>query len=504
MDYKNNRLIFIALIALLIPGCGGGGGGNGDSGKAAGNDGPDGVWRGTLTVDAMVYDDFFAIFDGGYFIGYSESAGELVEGYLAVNNSALSGTLSEYQIPGTYVSDIEVTGAIESGQTFTASSGVGIIFDLTFDDLYNRTASFEKLAGTWVHQNAGYILTTTIQLDGSFAAVDTAGCSFSGMVSIPDVQRNGYKLTYNAKNCGSGNGSYSGMAVLDDLDVTDDVMHIVAKGPSVAFAGVAQKQDDPPGFHYRTTNALRTINDGDYLEYNVTGQVANNIGQLSIVTGLMRVEWFDDQLAEPLSGVSTIPVLREVTTLTLDQEATTYTSVRYLQQQPNGLKVLAFSGVPDLLWAGSDSAPDDGAALMGFTSMPSPVPTSAERLYTFPIWEGCQDAPVCASKLMTFNDFRVFVSDAPIMTDLGGFSSIYIGYSSGGFSPDVSTMPALVDIRGYCDSTSAHFDGAMFVFPQIGVVYWENSCTALDGSGYSSTLTGSLSATNIDIPETIP
>jgi hypothetical protein len=210
-------------------GSGSTGGDTGGDGNTGGSDPvitgkiTDGIWIGTYTINGTDTDFDVVIYDNQLF-GFTSSLG--YEGVLTLDNTSISGTLNEYintgelsgtvSIDGTVVENTSITGSLgDAGATFAT-------FELSMDALYDRTASGSKIAGTWLITAGTYTLTFVIMDYGTFDGSDTSGCIFEGEYSVPDASHNIYQITYMVSNCGSNNGDYSGLALLDDYDAGTD------------------------------------------------------------------------------------------------------------------------------------------------------------------------------------------------------------------------------------------------------------------------------------------
>ena len=486
-------------VLMLLVACSGGGSNNNteivNSGSANDVQNPDGIWQGSITVNSVIYDDAFAVILDDYFIGYSEAAGEFLEGQLTIDGELVNGVLTQYQLSGTLVGNSSFSGSFENQSSVLLTSSTGISFTLSYNSLHQRSVSFTNLVGTWRYTESSYALTMTIRTDGSFNASDNVGCLFDGFFSIPDSNRNTYNITYDATYCGSENGTYNGLAAFGDGVSSNELVHIAVSDSNHAFAGSIEKQGGPP-LIIRSTNELHTIENGDYLEFDVMGQAILSLGTpLVAVSGTLRIEWFIDAIPEPFNGPAITPVLREVSTLQLDNGIPSATTTRYLQQDIDGLKLLAVLDGAEYYWVTHEAAALND--LQGFYYLTSPVFPGNYGMANHKFLHDCDTGIVCAGTAMFVSESQSLLGNLDITTPLGRFDALRIDYDGYVDSLAMVTNTAL-DIRNSCDPTNANYFGSLYLFPEVGIVSLENICSAVDGTGYS--IIANLSDTNIATP----
>ena len=191
----------------------------------------DGIWIGTYTINGTDTDFDVVIYDNQLF-GFTSSLG--YEGVLTLDNTSISGTLNEYintgelsgtvSIDGTVVENTSITGSLgDAGATFAT-------FELSMDELYDRTASLQKVVGNWSITIGSYTLTFSISDNGTFDGFDGT-CYFNGDIAAPNTSHNIYQISYIVSSCGSLNGDYSGLALLDDY--RDDNDKLIVDGALV-------------------------------------------------------------------------------------------------------------------------------------------------------------------------------------------------------------------------------------------------------------------------------
>lgn len=497
MKLHNLRIILILFFFVLLSACIDGGG-NGEKDDL--NSGPsarlsaDGIWRGSVLIDSVSYDDVFVVINDGYLFGYSESAGELFKGNLGIGGDAVNGNLSQFQLAGTFTGRTNFTGTLESQVSLELSSDTDISFTLSYDDIYERSVALPNLEGTWVHTGPSYSLTTTFQSNGAFDASDSNGCTYNGSFNLPDPNRNAFQISFTASNCGNRNSLYQGFVVLDDDAGTNDLIHIITAGSNYAFAHSAQNESP---IIQRSTDELRAINSGDFFEYSVSGQYAQVVGTPTPVTGTLRIEWFADSLTAPLGSGGTIPVIRESTTLDLGGGIPIASTIRYFQQDTatGVLQLLAISDGTQNLWVSTENAELNNLQPIDYFNSPVQSTPGTVRDVNFDVFSGCDTpSPTCAAQEATVFDERTYAGESAITTAFGRFNVLRVDYQ-GAFN---STLSNLLDVRGSCDANNGNFFGSFFSFPEVGVLFWENSCTASTGGGYS--ISASLTDTNVPLP----
>ena len=88
-------------------------------------------------------------------------------------------------------------------------------FSLSYDDVYQRAASLQEIAGVYTaSEYDGYTLTITVHDDGQLDGSDTRGCVLMDDVSVPDAAKNVYRAVASASNCGALDGQYDGILSL--------------------------------------------------------------------------------------------------------------------------------------------------------------------------------------------------------------------------------------------------------------------------------------------------
>ncbi len=227
----HNRLLPIVTItgSSLMVGCGGNSGGSCGYGSSYGSSGGcaappiitgDGYYEGTLTsqgnpsptpVVAIIADNgdgAIAGQDGTYYrLNVSLPRNNVTGTYFGLSQGAnfpngtqaTSGSISAVASPNLSGTVTDQTGATES-------------LAFSFDTVYNLGSSLAPLAGTWSYTNPnGFNLTATIRPDGTFSAIDSNSCTYSGAFSLIDPNFNAYGESY-IRSCGGVNVTFTGLA----------------------------------------------------------------------------------------------------------------------------------------------------------------------------------------------------------------------------------------------------------------------------------------------------
>lgn len=152
-------------------------------------------------------------------------ANEHYAGFVAVSGMSLSGTFTEYSgRQGAFVGfdgtstislDGEVTERDGMSGTYTGDVDEGR-FALTYNAAYEEGSSLDRLSGIWSYSEAssgGAVYTITLEFDdgGQLFGTDTAGCVFSGQMTIIDARYAAYRATVNVSTCAEADGDYTGL-----------------------------------------------------------------------------------------------------------------------------------------------------------------------------------------------------------------------------------------------------------------------------------------------------
>jgi hypothetical protein len=95
--------------------------------------------------------------------------------------------------------------------TIAFQTGAAESLLLNFDAVYNLGSSLATLAGTWSYTANGFSLTATIRPDGTFSAIDSNSCSYTGAFDLIDPYFNAYGESY-TRSCNGVNETFTGLA----------------------------------------------------------------------------------------------------------------------------------------------------------------------------------------------------------------------------------------------------------------------------------------------------
>ncbi|PCI67329.1 MAG: hypothetical protein COB38_09555 [Gammaproteobacteria bacterium] len=145
------------------------------------------------------------------------------------SNNLFTGIIYSSQTVSANAELTSVNGNSISGN-YSSSLASGIFSGIADINLYSRSSSFEKLEGVWV--DAFYtdligITTWVIQNNGAFEITSSFGCFLSGNFSLMDSTKNEYEYNATMQPCLGFSGNFSGFAVLDSVNNTDDRMTLV-------------------------------------------------------------------------------------------------------------------------------------------------------------------------------------------------------------------------------------------------------------------------------------
>lgn len=220
------------LASLALTACGGGssGSGPGTNPPVTINADPGGIWYGI--AENITLGETLDV------VGVSVSSGELrfiddrgvqYYGSMQVSGNTYNASfravapLGEYFLNGSSVLTGTMTGTIIERSSlqgaYQLSTGERGTVSLLYNDLYQRSSSLGRLAGTWID---AYNDTYSVDSMGRIFAQDSAGCVYNGTAAVINTSYNAYRVNLTVSNCGAVNGSYSGLGVVDDWQVVGD------------------------------------------------------------------------------------------------------------------------------------------------------------------------------------------------------------------------------------------------------------------------------------------
>jgi hypothetical protein len=228
MSFQNRLLPIVTITgSSLMVGCGGNYGESCGYGSSYGSSGGcaapiitgDGYYEGTLTIQgnpqptpvvAIIADNGDGAIsgqDGTYYrLNVSLPGNKVMGTYFGLSQGAnfpngtqaTSGSISAVASPNLNGTLSDQTGAAEP-------------LALNFDTVYNLGSSLPTLAGTWSYTANGFSLTATIRPDGTFSAIDSNSCTYTGAFSLIDPNFNAYSENY-IRSCSGVNDTFTGLA----------------------------------------------------------------------------------------------------------------------------------------------------------------------------------------------------------------------------------------------------------------------------------------------------
>jgi hypothetical protein len=258
--------------------------------------------------------------------------------------------------------------------------------------------------------------------------------------------------------------------------------------------------------YYRTTDVLHIYKAGDFIEYNVYGPSTSANGTyVPPMSGTLHVQWYSTpELTDPLNPTGdTIPVLKEVSTLTINGSTTE--TVRYISQDTDGTMYLHAFFNDVYYWANETTdtkAPPTELTKVKLWQSPF-IATGDNISNTFQVYDHCDNtATPCGVRLgsQTETD-KVESSDANIETNLGVFNTFRVSFSGNKqIDPTNKVFPLNLDVRNSCGLGNVNFSGLANVFPEIGVIFMSVSCSALPAGYPSFSYSFEFKRSNISLP----
>lgn len=237
------RQVMFWLVAVTLGACGGGGGGGGTPGSAAVPTDATGIWEGTSNTSGLILNFAGVVAENGESRFFDDNGTQYIVNNISGNDGSISlrftavaqfgfmfldgSTVTNGTMTGTVVERTSINGS------YSVATGEAGTISLTYNPLYERDSSFTKLSGSWDESGYGIM---TVDPDGSFFEQDMFGCVYDGQASIIDSAYNVYDLTMTVSLCGAdANGVYSGLGILTDYTVADDLLIVQMNSNNLIF-----------------------------------------------------------------------------------------------------------------------------------------------------------------------------------------------------------------------------------------------------------------------------
>jgi len=206
-------------------------------------------------------------------------------------------------------------------------------------------------------------------------------------------------------------------------------------------------------------------------------------------------------LQAPLS-TSNLSVIKEISTLTVN--GASQTIIRWIQQDPitGSLSVVAINLSSSNYYVGQSDAWDTPHAV---EFLPSQVPQTGNYSIDFQYFEGCDSGKTACSAadptkttVVNMTEDITFKGSAEIQTNIAKFNAIKYNFAG---STTLAKIAGPFDFRGACSVKDGDYSGSSYIFPEVGTVLLDYTCTAADGSGIVDSLRVNLTSTNVYIPK---
>ena len=248
---SSRAALSVVAVSLVLAACGGGGGssvGNSSTGGTTtppptGNtpapsttvDTTPGVWKGSIASTTTGQTASVVALTGhdGHSL-WMTTDGRVWDGHVPTMGEHFDATFTGHMYEGAHFPDGTNHGSatmmVDHHSSTTTSgrysgSGDAGSFDMGLSHMWNRTASLGAVAGVYTRSTSdGYTMTMTMDASGQLHGSDSAGCVFTGTVTVPDPNHNMYALDAQVTSCGALDGHYQGMGTLLDADAMQDWM----------------------------------------------------------------------------------------------------------------------------------------------------------------------------------------------------------------------------------------------------------------------------------------
>jgi hypothetical protein len=152
-------------------------------------------------------------------------------GSYSTSGSTVSMSATSYAAPGFANPDgstiTTISATAQYGEhdyitgTFSGGGTTGSV-TLQYNPAYDRPSSPNAVAGNYTWTGNGNTVSLSISAAGVMTGSDTSGCQYNGTITPIDAQFDGYSVTVTFSNCGTANGTYSGVGVVADYAAFGD------------------------------------------------------------------------------------------------------------------------------------------------------------------------------------------------------------------------------------------------------------------------------------------
>ena len=297
------------------------------------------------------------------------------------------------------------------------------------------------------------------------------------------------------------------------------VYRVLAFIAVLSISGCLVDEDSTPTLKNRTTDDIRLLQNGDYFNYIVAGRFTPlGGGSPTLLEGTLNVTYTVESFPLPFTSEAGAPIpggtiFREYSVLDLGP-GNIYRVKRYIQQAPSGaLSIVAAraditnnSPTGTRYRVGQYDAvfnPNPLSNPQPVEILASPVPSTNadnETNFRYQYMSGCETPAVDCNPILAqeINLISIeYQGNADVTTYDGRFNTLVVHYN-GNFLGPSSPSPLLFNIMGACDSYQGSFTQSNYIFPEVGVVFIDTTCTPSGGGGYF--YTASLSNTSVPIP----
>lgn len=238
------RKLMLCSLGVALAACGGGGGGSSPPPAAAAPPvpppSPAGIWNGTVRVNGNLVNEVSCLVTITNQLGCllvdpaKDVLSGAVLGTITPSGQQVTGSMTAYTAPGYTLANGSTVGT----GTITASSFVErVSFTMTvtiagsayqisasFDPIYDRASSLATVAAVYrTFSINGVAASFSISSTGALFSQAGNGCVANGQVAVISPAVNGYTVTATLSNCGSLNGSYTGLGTSSDANGTNNV-----------------------------------------------------------------------------------------------------------------------------------------------------------------------------------------------------------------------------------------------------------------------------------------